>query len=231
MIRYFGEHWCLYCVTQVEKSNVCFHYVGILLGPSSWATEQGVWGLICWRRLRWHSTSWTGTSKTLGLSFRTSEPPTLQRQYTAISKHKFSEMKLRGLCPNSTFMFLWAIYIFPRSVCLFCCRKIGGPIVEIYKSFTEHECGNQDLRRAVSFLGVHKSVFLCSVQSQMKGISAAVLQTVFLNKESLRKQVWSKVYWTNLPPIDRIDTRCRIESSWLEISVSGWGRNKNRSWA
>jgi hypothetical protein len=30
----------------------------------------------------------------------------------------------------------WAIYIFPRSVCLFCCRKIGGLIMGIYKSLT-----------------------------------------------------------------------------------------------
>ncbi len=34
--------------------------------------------------------------------------------------------------PISKFMFQWAIYIFPRSVRLFCCRKIGGPIVGIY---------------------------------------------------------------------------------------------------
>ncbi len=34
--------------------------------------------------------------------------------------------------PLSQFMFLRAIYIFPRLVCLFCCRKIGGPIVGIY---------------------------------------------------------------------------------------------------
>jgi hypothetical protein len=31
--------------------------------------------------------------------------------------------------PFSTFMYLWAIYIFPRQVRLFCCSKIGGPIV------------------------------------------------------------------------------------------------------
>ncbi len=36
-----------------------------------------------------------------------------------------------------TFMFLWAFYIFPRSVCLFCCRKIGGPMVRIYRSLTD----------------------------------------------------------------------------------------------
>jgi hypothetical protein len=55
------------------------------------------------------------------------------------SKHIFPEKELRGHSPNSysNFMFLCAIYIFPRSVCIFCCRKIGGPIAGIYKSFTD----------------------------------------------------------------------------------------------
>ncbi len=60
-------------------------------------------------------------------------------------------------------MFLWAIYIFPRSVCLLCCRKIGGPIVKIYKSLTDTWMWKWELRgHKVSFLGVHKSGFLCS---------------------------------------------------------------------
>ncbi len=37
----------------------------------------------------------------------------------------------------STFMCLWAIYIFPRSICLFCCRKICGPILGIYIMLTD----------------------------------------------------------------------------------------------
>ncbi len=37
----------------------------------------------------------------------------------------------------STFMCLWAIYIFPRLICLFCCRKIGVQNLEIYKSRTD----------------------------------------------------------------------------------------------
>jgi hypothetical protein len=37
----------------------------------------------------------------------------------------------------STFMYLWAIYIFPESVCLFCCSQIGRPILGIYKSLTD----------------------------------------------------------------------------------------------
>jgi hypothetical protein len=37
----------------------------------------------------------------------------------------------------STFIYLWAIYIFPRSVCQFGGRKIVRPIVGIYKSLTD----------------------------------------------------------------------------------------------
>jgi hypothetical protein len=57
--------------------------------------------------------------------------------------------------PNPTFMYLWAIYIFPRSVCLFYCVK--------YRNRSQiHECGNWERGRAVSFLGIHKSDLLCS---------------------------------------------------------------------
>ncbi len=36
-----------------------------------------------------------------------------------------------------TFMYLWAIYIFPGSVCLFGCIKIGWPMLGIYKLLTD----------------------------------------------------------------------------------------------
>ncbi len=36
----------------------------------------------------------------------------------------------------STFMYLWAIYILPGAVCIFCCSQIGRPILGIYKSLT-----------------------------------------------------------------------------------------------
>ncbi len=44
--------------------------------------------------------------------------------------------------PIPTFMYLWAIYIFPILVCLFGCSKIGRPIFGIYKVLAVHECGN-----------------------------------------------------------------------------------------
>ncbi len=66
-----------------------------------------------------------------------------------------------ALVPISTFMCLWAIYIFPWSVHIFPCSRIGRPILEIYKSLTdiwvyETEQYNAVLEITVSFLGIHK---------------------------------------------------------------------------
>ncbi len=39
--------------------------------------------------------------------------------------------------PISTFMCLWAIYLVLGSVHIYCCSKIDGPILKIYKSLTD----------------------------------------------------------------------------------------------
>ncbi len=60
-------------------------------------------------------------------------------------------------------MCLWAIYIFPRSICLFCCRKY---VVRSWKYINRpqtHECGNCDWGRAISRKGIDKWDFRCSV--------------------------------------------------------------------
>jgi hypothetical protein len=44
--------------------------------------------------------------------------------------------------PISTLMYLWAIYIFPRSLCLFCCCKIGERSWEYINRSQIHECRN-----------------------------------------------------------------------------------------
>ncbi len=65
--------------------------------------------------------------------------------------------------PISTFMRLWAIYIFPRFVCLSCCRKICGS--------QTHECGYWDWGRANPFLGIYKWDFRCSVLYRQRGFA------------------------------------------------------------
>jgi hypothetical protein len=78
--------------------------------------------------------------------------------------------------PNSsTFMFLCAIYIFPWWVCIFCCRKVGGPIVGIYKSLTDAWMWKLDYGRAVPFLGMHKTKFLYSLVDNVPLDTARVL--------------------------------------------------------
>ncbi len=67
-----------------------------------------------------------------------------------------------------TFMFYERfIHKFPRSVCLFCCRKIGGPILGMCRSLTDTWMWKLGLRprRAIPFLGIHKWDFGCSVGS------------------------------------------------------------------
>ncbi len=58
-----------------------------------------------------------------------------------------------ALFPIPTFTYLWAIYIFPGSVCLFGCRKIGRPILGIYKSLI-HEFGNWEIEHFISVLEI-----------------------------------------------------------------------------
>ncbi len=53
-------------------------------------------------------------------------------------RNKYSQGRnCAATVPIPAFMFLWAIYVFPLSVCLFCCRKIGGPNVGICRSLTD----------------------------------------------------------------------------------------------
>jgi hypothetical protein len=69
-------------------------------------------------------------------------------------RNKYSqERNCVASVPISIFMCLWAIYIFPCSVCLFCCKKIYGPILGIYKLLTDTRMWTLGLRPRKSFSG------------------------------------------------------------------------------
>ncbi len=55
------------------------------------------------------------------------------------------------------------IYIFPESVCLFCCRKYVNRSWEDINRSQTHECGNWDWGRAIPRKRIYKWYFRCSV--------------------------------------------------------------------
>jgi hypothetical protein len=65
--------------------------------------------------------------------------------------------------PISTFMCLWANYIFPRWVCLFWWRKYVDQSWEYINSSQTHECGNWSWGRAIPRKGIYKRNCRCSV--------------------------------------------------------------------
>jgi hypothetical protein len=84
--------------------------------------------------------------------------------------------------PISTFVCLWTIYKFPRSICLFCCRKYMDRSWE-YINRSQTECGNWDWGHAIPRKGIHKWDFRCSAWD-----SAPLPQQMKCHSVSLRTQ-------------------------------------------
>ncbi len=83
----------------------------------------------------------------------------IPRNETALPRY-FQNRIIMFCLPISTFMHLWAIYMFPGSVCLFCCSQRGRLMLGIYINSSQiHECRNWVWGPTVSFLGIHKSDF------------------------------------------------------------------------
>jgi hypothetical protein len=80
-------------------------------------------------------------------------------------RNKYSQKRNRvATVLISTFMCLWAIYIFPQSICLFCCRKYVDRSWEYINSSQTHESGNLDWGHTVSRKVIHKGDFWFSLQ-------------------------------------------------------------------
>ncbi len=73
-------------------------------------------------------------------------PPSIIYTVPKIQLLYSQKWNCEALLPIRTFMYLWAIYIFPGSACVFGCSKIGRPILRIYKLLTEKYM-NVEIRR------------------------------------------------------------------------------------
>ncbi len=102
-------------------------------------------------------------------------------------RNKYSQKRNIGVSVLiSTFICLWAIYIFPLSAYLFCWRKYVDRSWDYINPSQTHECWNWGCGRAIPRKGIYKWDFRCSVQLYQRTYLHYQHFLLILNKKGLR---------------------------------------------
>jgi hypothetical protein len=113
-----------------EEKNRVFHW--LMSGPVTgfrWLGTAG-WELVTW--YQW-------LKSTLQMKGRWESNINVRFPFTCCQKWNcYFQNRIIMFCLRvPSLIYLWEIYIFTGSVCLFCCRELCGPIWGIYKSLID----------------------------------------------------------------------------------------------
>ncbi len=117
--------------------------------------------------------------------------PALQRKSDLCTPRK-ETARPQSQFPHSCFC-LWAIYIFPRSVHLFSCSRLGDRPLKYINRSQKYECRNWNRGRAVSFLRIYISNFrytvfeVCYLQGPIPARCICSWRSGTISKKSSRK--------------------------------------------
>jgi hypothetical protein len=93
-------------------------------------------------------------------------------------RNKHSQKRNIGVSvPISTFMRLWAIYIFPRPVSLFCWRKYVDQSWDYINRSQAHECWNWGWGREIPRKGIHHGDFPYSARKMLPNTSSSSMMS------------------------------------------------------